>query len=119
MRRGAGLLQRGLPIGEPRSATGISTTSRPRAILKPGPWSSPVCSASGEALGLRPAPCRARVRLRLNDDGRSHTVDTPRVEDWAAFLENARRKNISPARGHRRGGFTRWACEARGTTPSI
>ena len=42
----------------------------------------------GEALGLRPASAAPGYASRLFDDGRVHTVDL-RVEDWAAFLENA------------------------------
>ena len=72
----------------------------------------------GEALGLRPASAAPGYASRLFDDGRVHTVDL-RVEDWAAFLENARRRSISPAPRSSTGrNFTRWAYGPRGTTPS-
>ena len=88
----------------------------------------------GEALGLRPASAAPGYASRLFDDGRVHTVDL-RVEDWAAFLENAPAEEyipctavidgeefyqvVSPAPRSSTGrNFTRWACGPRGTTPS-
>ena len=49
----------------------------------------------GEALGLRPASAAPGYASRLFDDGRVHTVDL-RVEDWAAFLENAPAEEYIP-----------------------
>ena len=49
----------------------------------------------GEALGLRPASAAPGYASRLFDDDRVHTVDL-RVEDWAAFLENAPAEEYIP-----------------------
>ena len=49
----------------------------------------------GEALGLQPASSAPGYAYRLFDDGRVHTVDL-RVEDWAAFLENAPAEEYIP-----------------------
>ena len=70
----------------------------------------------GEALGLRPASAAPEYASRLFDDSRVHTVDL-RVEDWAAFLENAPAEEYIPRSSTGR-NFTRWACGPRGTTPS-
>ncbi|MBM6897131.1 CotH kinase family protein [Pseudoflavonifractor capillosus] len=49
----------------------------------------------GEVLGLRPASAAPGYASRLFDDDRVHTVDL-RVEDWAAFLENAPAEEYIP-----------------------
>ena len=49
----------------------------------------------GEALGLQPSSAAPEYASRLFDDGRVHTVDL-RVEDWAAFLENAPEEEYIP-----------------------
>ena len=49
----------------------------------------------GEALGLRPASAAPEYASRLFDNSRVHTVDL-RVEDWAAFLENAPAEEYIP-----------------------
>ena len=49
----------------------------------------------GEALGLRPAGAAPEYAYRLFDGGRVHTLDL-RVEDWAAFVENAPAEEYVP-----------------------
>ena len=49
----------------------------------------------GEALGIRPAGAAPGYAYRLFDGGRVHTVDL-RVEDWAAFIENAPAEEYVP-----------------------
>ncbi len=60
--------------------------------------------SQGERLGIQPAHATPGYVSRLFDDRRVHQIDL-QVEDWAAFVEHARRRNTSLHRGHRRGGI--------------